>query len=247
MKRHGHRTHLFRTHLGLTIAVAALLVAAVAPAFATPADQGGVRTYRVSMTNMSAGQLLSPPLLASHSVNTAVFAAGEPATEAVRTVAETGGNAQLAEALRGDPEVFQVVAADMPIHRVGGPGPSTLEATIASQGPADRLSIVMMLGCTNDGITGIDSLRLSRDFAPVTYWVGGFDAGTEENTQRWADMPDGCNALGPVAIAADGANGHPATSNGVVKMHPGITATGDLTQAHAWADPVLKIVVQRVE
>jgi hypothetical protein len=123
---------------------------------------------------------------------------------------------------------------------------SSVTLRIESHG-ADRLSLAMMVGCTNDGFTGLSSVPLSNGMVPATYYAGAYDAGTEMNTQRWSDMPDGCNALGPVPKAADGMNARVLTDE-AIQMHAGIVpGQGDLTDAFAWNDPIVKITIQRVE
>jgi hypothetical protein len=112
---------------------------------------------------------------------------------------------------------------------------------------ADRLSVAMMLGCTNDGFTGLASVPLSRSMVPVTYFGAAYDAGTEKNDQTWSTLADGCNALGPAPRDADGQNDRDLTDE-PIGMHPGIVpGVGDLGPEFAWHDAVVKITVQRVE
>jgi phosphohistidine swiveling domain-containing protein len=210
------------------------------------AEQAGVAVYQVTVTNMASGQLLSPPLLVTHSTDFELFAVGERALDGVRIVAEEGNNAPLAAAVGAMTGVDVVVATKDPIHRVGGPGSSSMTMTIESHG-ADRLSLAMMLGCTNDGFTGLNSIKLSRSFVAATYYATGYDAGTEMNDQLHTHIPEGCAALGPGGVAPDGMNLRSATDE-IISMHPGVTlGQGDLTELYTWPEPVAKITVQRVE
>ena len=86
--------------------------------------QNANRVYEVTITNLTTGQLLSPPVLAAHSADYAVFDVGEKASQGIWTVAEQGNPTKLAEQLRATPEVASVVVADGPVHRVGGPVPA---------------------------------------------------------------------------------------------------------------------------
>jgi hypothetical protein len=123
---------------------------------------------------------------------------------------------------------------------------SSVTLRIESHGAA-RLSVAMRLGCTNDGFTGLPSVPLSRSMVPVTYYGAAYDAGTEQNNQRWSSLADGCNALGPAPRDADGQNDRDLTDE-PISMHPGIMpGVGDLGQEFAWHDAVVKITVQRVE
>jgi hypothetical protein len=204
------------------------------------------RIYDVTIVNLTTGQLLSPPVLAAHGSDVAVFEVGERASEGIWTVAEQGNPSRLAEHLRDTPEVTSVVVADGPVHRIGGPGESTLTVRIGSHG-ADRLSVAMMLGCTNDGFTGLSSVPLSRSMLPVTYYGAAYDAGTERNNQLWSSMPDACNALGPAPRDADGQNARDLTDE-PISIHAGIVlGMGDLGPQFAWGEAVVKITVQRVE
>jgi hypothetical protein len=232
------------------------------------------RVYEVTITNLTTGQLLSPPVLAAHGPEYTVFEVGQKASEGIWTVAEQGNPMKLAEQLRMTTEVASVVVADGPVHRMSGMdemmghdgqgmsgmgqnmsgmgqnmsamGQNTVTLRIESHG-ADRLSVAMMLGCTNDGFTGLSSVPLSRSMVPVTYYGAAYDAGTERNNQLWSSMPDGCNALGPAPRDADGQNARDLTDE-PISMHAGIMpGVGDLGPAFAWSDAVVKITVQRVE
>lgn len=228
---------------------------------ATPTEaQDANRVYEVTISNLTTGQLLSPPVLAAHGSDVSVFEVGEQASEGLWTVAEQGNPMKLAEQLRAMPEVASVVVADGPVRRMSGAGEmmgtmsqgmqgldeSTVTMRIESHG-ADRLSVAMMLGCTNDGFTGLSSVPLGRSMVPVTYYGAAYDAGTERNNQRWSSLPDGCNALGPAPRDADGQNDRDLTDEPIT-MHAGIVPdVGDLGQQFAWNRAVVKVTVQRIE
>jgi hypothetical protein len=235
-------TQLWRAAALASVALYGLTLG-VAP---TDAQMTENRVYQVTITNLTTGQLLSPPVLAAHGSNYAVFEVGEQASEGIWTVAEQGNPMMLAEQLRTTPEIASVVVADGPVHRIGGPGESTMMLRIESRG-TDRLSVAMMLGCTNDGFTGLSSVPLSRTMTPVTYYGAAYDAGTERNNQLWSSMPDGCNALGPAPRDADGQNSRDLTDEPIT-MHAGIMpGVGDLDRQFAWSEAVVEITVQRVE
>ena len=227
-------------------ALASVALYGVTLGAAPTAAQMDNRIYDVTITNLTTGQLLSPPVLAAHGSDIAVFEVGERASEGIWTVAEQGNPMKLAEQLRAAPEIAAVAVADGPVHRIGGPGESVLTVRIESHG-ADRLSVAMMLGCTNDGFTGLSSVPLSRSMVPVTYYGAAYDAGTERNNQLWSSMPDGCNALGPAPREADGQNARDLIDE-PISMHAGIVpGVGDLGPQFAWGEAVVKITIQRVE
>jgi hypothetical protein len=115
-------SHLWRAAALTGVALYGLSLGAV-PSRAQMMDN---RVYEVTITNMTTGQLLSPPVLAAHSADYALFEVGEKASEGIWTVAEQGSPMKLAEQLRMTPEVSSVVVADGPIHRMGGMGDSMM-------------------------------------------------------------------------------------------------------------------------
>jgi len=104
---------------------------------------------------------------------------------------------------------------------VGGPGSPIVRLTIEAEGNANRLSIATVLSCTNDGFTGVDSIRLPGGFA-LTFDFGA-DLRRGDGCQR-ADRGHDCRSVRshrPVSIPGDGLTPRPATA-GVIAMHPGI-------------------------
>jgi hypothetical protein len=133
-----------------------------------------------------------------------------------------------------------------PVHRLGGPGANTGSVMISAVANANRLSLAIMLICTNDGFTGLESVKLPGGFQPAVYYADGYDAGTEVNDEASASVVDPCGAIGPAGLPADG-NARTA-EGGLVMHHAGIQGGGDLSPSdHGWANPVAKITVQRIK
>jgi hypothetical protein len=156
--------------------------------------------------------------------------------------------------LGSDKHVADSVAAAAPLVPSGLPGSamfgdSVTLTVIASEG-AKFLSFASMLICTNDGFTGIDSLRLPGAIGEsVTVESAGYDAGTELNTEDFADIVPPCQALVGISSGEPGTGtSNPALAEGgVIHHHPGIAGGADLVPAiHGWADPVAEIIVTRV-
>ena len=107
-----------------------------------------------------------------------------------------------------------------------------------------------MLICTNDGFTGVDSLRLPKDVGDaVVVRSAGYDAGTERNTEDLADIVPPCQGLVGVTSGEPGTGtSNPALAEGgVIHHHAGIVGGADLVPAvHGWSDPVAEITVERV-
>lgn len=215
---------------------------------AAPAE-AGTKKYRVTIENQTTGQPLSPGVVATHTKDVSVFAVGSAASEGIRAIAEDGEPEPAFAHLSGVSGVHQVVKIDNPIHRVGGPGPNTLSVEITAAANANRLSLAVMLICTNDGFTGLDSIKLPGGFSPETFRAAGYDAGTEANNEQFSQIVDPCQAIGPSVPgpAIPNGNGRVATA-GIIAHHPGIQGGADLLIAqHGWQNPVARITVQRLK
>lgn len=207
--------------------------------------QPAVRDYDVTITNLTAGQPFSPGVLVTHTRHASFFDVGARASEGLRLIAEDGSQSVAIAELTGRPGVLEVVDVNAPIGQAGGPFPTARTFRIRAAANANRLSLAVMLICTNDGFTGLDGVRLPGGFKPRTFYAAGYDAGTEANDERSTSVVDACFAIGPIPGAADG-NARTST-NGVVTHHPGIQGGADLMpSAHGWRDPVAQITIQRV-
>ena len=228
-----------------SILVTAVVLLLALPATATAENP---KTWRVTIDNLtgppvaSFGQPMSAPLVAVHSNQVDMWSLGEPASEAIRYIAEDGSPQFGLAMLTGQPG-FRSVA----IHHLGTfPGfPGLLPIPIfpqasrsfelTSSGKYDRLSLAMMLGLTNDGFTGLDSVPLHGKGG--VYYTSGYDAGTERNNETFAFLPN----LSLVFFVRD-------LENGVITHHPGIRGGGALIPAaHGWNDPVARITVERLK
>jgi len=134
------------------------------------------------------------------------------------------------------------------------PGESSTITIVADRG-ADRLSVAWMLICTNDGFTGGAGLALPAELGETaTYMARAYDAGTERNTEDFADLVPPCQPLRGVSSddAGTGMSNPHLAEGGVVIHHAGIRGdlpAGDLiVEAHGWdiEAPVVKITVTRI-
>jgi hypothetical protein len=190
----------------------------------TALSRGGPSTYEVTITNLTGGQPLTPPLAVTHKRALTVFEVGEAASLGVREIAENGNLPPLADALGSNEHVHDLVIA-LPD---AGPPPiipgASRTFTIIARG-GDRFSFVSMLICTNDGFTGIASTRLPRRIGepcPPLTGVVSMDMGSGTSDPTLAE-------------------------NGVIGMHAGIQGGDDLNPAiHGWTDPVATISITRL-
>jgi hypothetical protein len=230
--------------------IAAGLLAVVFVAQPVQADDGAVRTYEITISNLNSGQPFSPPIFVTHTGDATIFTPGQKAPEGIRLIAEQGNSSMLASATRGMPGVSHVLATNMPIHRIGGPGSVTRTLTIDASGSAHWLSMAAMLICTNDGFVGLNSVRLPDGMNSLVYYARGYDAGTEINDQLYTNLGDPCGQVGPVTVAPDGMNLRTPES-GVIRHHPGTAPNvgdqGARVKEYGWGEPVAKIIVRRVK
>ncbi|MBT8100220.1 MAG: spondin domain-containing protein, partial [Gammaproteobacteria bacterium] len=214
------------------------------------ADDRG-REYRITITNLTSGQPFTPPVIATHNHRASVFNLGEDSSEEIQSIAENGNNMPLVAALSANPNVSAVVEGTAPLVPGGNPGGVPFESsasyTITASGSARFLSIASMLICTNDGFTGVDSVRLP--WRTRTIYAVAYDARSERNTEDFANMVPPCQGL--IGISTDdagtGASDPLLAEDGFVIPHPGVHGIADLQPAtHDWSDPVAKIVIERV-
>jgi hypothetical protein len=107
----------------------------------------------------------------------------------------------------------------------------------------------MLIG-TNDGIVGLDTVELPTAVnESKTLYANGYDVGTEQNTEVFADMvppaktlivggePEGTTESDP-AIAEDD----------VIRPHTGIQGVGDMDPAvYDWREPAALVQVERID
>jgi Spondin_N len=232
-----------------------LLASAVAacgtdqPTALTPSDLSANRlssaeSFDVTITNLTTGQPLSPAVLVTHVRRVALFASGAVASAGIQAIAEDGNPVVAATMLTGTRGVYDVVTTGAPAHRIGGPGPNAVQATIRADREHRLLSIATMLICSNDGFAGVNGVALPADDQPVTVYAYGYDAGTERNTEAGADIVPPCFGIGPVS-GPMGGGGRRAESR-TIQMHPGFHGERDLVPAqHGWQGPVAMITIQR--
>ena len=220
----------------LVIAMAAALALAL---IATPAAGQANVTYTVTVQNLTSGQPFTPPVVVTHSNGLDVFESGSAASAEIQAIAENGNNDPLLALVGSSSAVYGSVSGTAPVL----PGET---ATLSVQAPAGSyISAAMMLICTNDGFTGLDSVSLPAS-GSETIEANAYDAGTETNTEDFADIVPPCQGLIGVTSDDDGTGASDPTlaEGGVISAHAGIVGGTDLTTGdHGWTDPVARITV----
>ncbi len=211
------------------------------------------RLYDVTIVNLTTGQPFSAGVVVTHTGQADVYEVGQEASTGVKMIAEAGNPNPLAKDLQGKTGFDHVMTFLKPIPPMNVPtprdpaptSPNTSKVRVTARPGTDRLSVVTMLICTNDGFTGVDAVALPTDFNPVAFTNQAYDARAEVNNERFDHIVDPCHAIGPIKQPPDG--NQLAPESGVIVVHPGIQGNGDLRrEAHQWDSPVVRIIVQRV-
>ncbi|MEE8600400.1 spondin domain-containing protein [Euzebya tangerina] len=199
------------------------------------AQDDEITGYEITVENLTAGQPNTPPVYAFHDDAVSLFSVGDTATEGIAQVAENGNNTPLLEALDGIDAVQRAgVLTDgedpRPIPAPDTPGEemfaSSLTTVLAPEVEADVISLVWMQICTNDGFSAANSVALPAAGETVTVDTIAYDAGTEVNTEDFADIVPPCQAL--TGLSSDdegtGESNPDLAEGGVITPHPIIGA-----------------------
>jgi hypothetical protein len=195
------------------------------------ADSG--KRYTVKITNITRGQIITPPVVIVHNGDFHLFALGAPASSQLAALAEDGVTAPLVSEVGFMTTVAGVIAATAPLM----PG-SSLSLEFMTWGPYNQISLAGMLATSNDAFFAIRGLHLPKTGTGIVY-AEAYDAGSEGNSESCAFIP------GPPC-------GHPgmrdtASAEGYVHIHAGIHGIGDLMPTEFdWRNPVAEIMVQRM-
>ena len=213
----------FQRSITFAFAAAATLLAGAALAQASD--------LKVTITNITKGQPLSPPVVVSHRDSVALAEAGETASDGIRIVAEDGDPAPLAQALEGLREVRDVAVAGGPVF----PGESTT-LYLRARG-SDVISAVGMLINTNDAFFFLDSYAVPRRSGSVG--VAAWDSGTEANSEVCSDIPGPACGDTPNDRNTDGAEGF-------VHVHRGVHGIAELRpELYDWRNPSVLVTIER--
>ncbi len=225
-----------------------------------------VADYRVTVTNLTGGQPMSPPVVATHRGKGRLWGVNRAARVGVKEIAENGNNSPLLDDLRRRRlggsifDYVQLASSPMfpgPLVPAGRPGAGIFPRSVTGRIRADRrrsprLSFVTMLVCTNDGFTGVDGVLLPRRRGQSrTIKTNAYETHTERNTEVLAHIMPPCQGLIGVrspSRAPGMAVSNPALAeSGVIIPHANIVGNAELTRAvHGWGNPAGKIVIKRV-
>ncbi len=194
--------------------------------------EDAIKTYEVTVTNLTKSINITPLLAVSHNRRASLFTLGEPASEGLAAMAEGGDTSTLQATLMDDPGVFATATTG------GLLGPGESVTFMIDSDERNRLfSLVGMLLPTNDAFAAISSVKFPRrNTIPV--YATAYDAGSEENDELCANIP------GPTCGGEPFSDG---MAEGYVYISNGINGQGDLDPAeYTWQNPVLKVIFHRI-
>lgn len=201
------------------------------------------RVYEVTITNITKGQTFTPQLVASHSRAVSLFTLGEPASDELSTLAESGNTMPLTDALMNAGHRV----AD--VQTIGGllePGKSAT-IDIVAHPRTSRLSIGAMLIPTNDTFVALNSGSLPRR-GSKTFYLKAYDAGTEFNDQLCINIPGPRCGGEPDSDPQVSDEGFVHVSNGFHDLGSADDGGNEILSpfTYDWRNPVAKVVVRRV-
>lgn len=210
-----------------------LFAALILPAGPTFASDN--RAFKVTITNITKGEIFTPILVASHRHGVKLFKLGKSASTELEILAESGNTAPLTDALLATGRVLDVVTAD----DVLPPGGS-VTLTVKSNKRNSHLSVASMLVPTNDAFIAVNGIHVPKNRKTLQIMVPAYDAGTEDNDELCASIPGPPFICAGEGVSANGGEGY-------VYIHAGIQGNGDLLPAnHDWRNPVARIRIHQV-
>lgn len=205
----------------------------------------------LTFTNLTHGNHFTPLIFSAHDSEQHIFEVNTSAAASLQAMAEGGDISGLVSDLTA-------VTADINANPADGlmaPGQS-VNLELSTQKINTHLSIAAMILPTNDGFVGLDSLAIPAEAGTYTYYLNGYDAGTEVNDE----IINGGGAPGAPGIPGDplgqsgtGASGVTNTENNTrIHIHRGVIGDTDTTggisdinsRVHRWLNPVARLVVE---
>lgn len=227
-------------NLSRTLIMGGLLLSATAFADDNGNHNGNgspaTRTYAVTITNITAGQVFTPVLVATHTADVGFFELGEAPSSQLADLAEGGATGPLQSVLNSIPQyVMDTNTSGLTPdgNPLINPGESV---TIYINGNRDfnRLSLAGMLLPTNDTFVAVNSMPLPRKYSAGM--AIAYDAGSETNDELCINIP------GPQCGGAPFSAG---LAEGFVHVSRGISGEGDLAASdYDWRNPVARVTVK---
>ena len=187
----------------------------------------------VTVTNLAKGQILTPAVFITHSdAAPPLFVPGEPSSTELSALAEQGSTSGLVNKFSAEPDVLAVTVLSAFVR-------PTRTATVNVEFDSDHrlISSASMIEMTNDGFVSLLGVEVPC-IGTSTYFLDGWDAGSEANTELCSQIPAPCPRPprpGSCSVAIEGA----------VHIHSGIHGCGGFPpEVYDWRNPVAKITIE---
>lgn len=230
----------------------AIAAAAVSASMLISTPALAAHKVEVQITNLGNGIYFTPLLVAAHDRHTHLFEVGTAASANLQAMAEGGDTSGLIL----DVDDAGGAYVDNPAEGLLGPGETAYASLRVSAYRRSHLSIVAMMLPTNDGFVGLDALQIPRWRGTYTYFLNGYDAGTEANDEiiNGGGTPDvpgiPADPGGNGGMGASGAAG--SDINPSVHIHRGVLGDTDPdggvsdldSRVHRWLNPVARVVIK---
>lgn len=236
----GDNNHSHNTSSSIASSMSSMSSSSSISSSSTPTTK-----FSITVTNLTAGQPLSPTAIVLHKPNFKAFEVGMAASVELERIAESGNPDPFLADAATNTAVFASTKAN------GGIPPGMTATIMIEAQVADanmlRLTALSMLGNTNDGFTGLNGIDISKIAIGDSMVIDtiSYDAGTEKNTESAATVP------GPAA-GGEGFNPSRDDSPNTVAMHSGVLTKDDgnqdsaLTSINRWDNPVARITITRL-
>ncbi|MGF1735775.1 spondin domain-containing protein [Photobacterium satsumensis] len=207
-----------------------------------PAPPGEtLATFNVEVNNTSANQPLSPLAVIGHSSDYQLFTIGQPASEALEMLAESGDNSAL---LNEQAEGISVQAAGSGVIL---PASNDVVTVTMDTTASPYLSVASMLVNTNDAFVAETAMDVAGLAVGDTIRIAmpAWDSGTEANDEAAGTIP------GPAA-GGEGFNSE-RNDDDRVSFHPGVISKDDglstsvLDATHRFQTPAAQLIITRTE
>jgi hypothetical protein len=196
--------------------------------------------YRVTITNITREQIMSPPIVISHNKDFQLFNLGSEAPPGLAELAEGGMTGPLSAYLDPMDSVYDYNDQS----EEGGPilPGTSVTIQITTKKGFQEISAAGMLVGTNDAFFAVRGVKV-RSKGDMAVDARAYDAGTEVNNELCDYIPGPPCANGNNERAVADAEGFVYIHSGV----HGINDTGGLNPAYDWHNPVATIMVEKVK
>ncbi|KAL3937506.1 MAG: hypothetical protein SGBAC_007398 [Bacillariaceae sp.] len=196
--------------------------------------KGRKANFKVTVTNLSWDQPMSPFFVAIHSDSAPrLYTFGQPASDALALLAEEGNNADVVSMYDQMDSVLSSASVTDGL-LMGG---ASMSFEVVAPYGYQYISLASMAVNTNDCFVALSGEHL---YDGASFVLPGLDSGSEANTESCAHVP------GP-ACQGGGAGGR-ATENaeGFVHVHRGNQGIADLGPRYDWRNPMLSVYVEEL-